>query len=180
LEKAFFQLPNHSNTRCVLYLRAVPIQWSNMLKSKLPSFGSTCSQETGIRIVLTCMLASFGTMESACIAVPADELPSSPPRIRNGRPFTMICPVPFSILMCGNSAAGSVRMERQRPRLTYSMREALFTESPRYRLLAQVRKIVAPLKTRAPGHSTTPRQFHWRLSRYSRARRLQKRIGDRR
>src|SRR5213082_180600 len=84
-----------------------------MLKSKLSSFGSSCSQATGIRTVLTCIAASLGMIASAWAAVPADELPNSPPRIRKGRPFTMSWPVPFTIWMCGNSAAGRGVRERK-------------------------------------------------------------------
>src|SRR6185437_4090712 len=102
-----------------------------MLKSKLPSFGSICSQATGMRMVLTCMLASRGMMESAWAAVPDDELPSSPPRIRNGWPLTMSWLAPFCSLTWGNSAARrlAVRMKKAEIKMmaeTVNLRRVVF------------------------------------------------------
>src|SRR5882762_3052689 len=82
-----------------------------------------------MRIVFTCRAASLGTTRSASAAVPAEELPSSPPKIRNGWPFTTSCPVPFSILMCGSSAAWRARVAIQKPALLRKMaREPIFTD----------------------------------------------------
>ena len=75
-------LPASNPQRCKRCSRATSVQWSRMPKSKLPSTGSICSHATGIRTVFTCTLAICGSELSACAAVPADEFPSSPPRIR--------------------------------------------------------------------------------------------------
>ena len=101
-----------------------------MLKSKLPSFASICSQATGIRAVFTCIAASLGTMRSACAAVPAEELPNSPPKIKNGWPFTISCPVPFSILMCGNSAALSAKTATKKKAALREMLRKVIVKSP--------------------------------------------------
>src|SRR5579863_10012002 len=87
-ENAFFQLPNQSRTRCRFSLRAFSIQRSRMLKSNCPSLGSICSHATGISTVLRCRRAIAGKIASACAAVPAEELPSSPPKRTIGLPFT--------------------------------------------------------------------------------------------
>jgi hypothetical protein len=42
----------------------------------------------------------------------------------------MSCPVPFSILMCGNSAARIVRMESKKQMLSNRLRETVFTSPP--------------------------------------------------
>ena len=60
-----------------------------MEKSKRPSSGSISFHATGISTVLKCRAARRGRMVSACAAVPAEELPSSPPRMRKGLPPTV-------------------------------------------------------------------------------------------
>src|SRR5579863_8779604 len=59
-----------------------------MLKSKCPSVGSNCSHATGMSTVFRCRRAIAGKIASACAAVPAEELPSSPPKRTIGLPFT--------------------------------------------------------------------------------------------
>ena len=56
---------------------------------------------TGIRTVLTCILARFGITRSARAAMLAEEFPISPPRIKKGWLLTMSWPDPFCIWMWG-------------------------------------------------------------------------------
>src|SRR6185312_4015924 len=78
-----------------------------------------------------CMAANLGRMESAWAAVPAAELPNSPPRMTKGWFLTMSCPVSFIILTCGRSWACTLRTARaNRTRFTHIARRTIFTRAP--------------------------------------------------
>ena len=72
-------------------------------KSNCPSRGSINSQDAGARIVLRPSLPNSGQNCCRYFRSDAVELPSSPPRIRNGAPSTMSCLVVPLARKCGNS-----------------------------------------------------------------------------
>ncbi len=91
LESPFFQLPNQSNIRCSLFLRAPSSIPSTREKSYLPSDGSTQSQPTPTSTVLRFNLASCG--HTVFMYARSDEavLSVSPERTRYGLPSTINC-----------------------------------------------------------------------------------------
>ena len=63
-------------------------------KVELSLEGLNLLPATGISTVLMWECATRGKISSACAAVPVAELPSSPPKIMNGRPPTINCAEP--------------------------------------------------------------------------------------
>src|SRR4051812_21339481 len=90
----FFHAPNHSSTSLRSLACASASSASSDDQSYLPSVGSISSQYTGASTVLRFMALSRGQCPRRYAALEALELPSSPPRIRNGLPSTTSCCVP--------------------------------------------------------------------------------------
>ena len=69
--EGFFQLPNHSNTRCSRVRRAMAIQWTRIEKLKCLATRSISPPAAAIKTVLKCRRASSGgTLFAAAAALP--------------------------------------------------------------------------------------------------------------
>src|SRR5215510_13494303 len=97
----FFQEANHNGARRSPCFRASWIRPSASEKSSLPSTGSINSQKPGTRTVLRLSATSLGHTGRMYSRLEEDELPSSPPRMRNGAPSTMSCVAAPCLRRCG-------------------------------------------------------------------------------
>src|SRR4051812_20024373 len=101
----FFQLPNQSRTSRLSAVRASARRPSTFVQSYRPSAGSISSHDTGTTMVLRRRRSKSAQCGRSASRSEAVELPSSPPRIRNGRPSTISCRVVPLAARCGGAAA---------------------------------------------------------------------------
>src|ERR1035437_10526640 len=80
----FFHEASHRKTMRSCSCRAWASSPSTSAKSKLPSFGSTSSQLSGVTTVFSPLAASLGQSGLMYSRLDEEELCNSPPRIRNG------------------------------------------------------------------------------------------------